>query len=126
MRKIPMNDFLCKLLLEAKKHSKGSYVVQKAYGGRITETAWKRLFESYMEALRKAYGAGENNLCFADISDVLAGPEGLEPSARGFGVHPTTLMWWAFRAFLTPLLTPLPKNCASNLRSSYTSFYIES
>ncbi len=66
MRKIPMNDFLCKLLLEAKKHSKGSYVVQKAYGGRMTETAWKRLFESYMEALRVADGVDENNLCFAD------------------------------------------------------------
>lgn len=66
MRKIPMNDFLCNLLLEAKKLSKGSYVVQKVYGGRMTETAWKRLFESYMEALRVADGADENNLCFAD------------------------------------------------------------
>ena len=66
MRKIPMNDFLCNLLLEAKKHSKGFYVVQKVYGGRMTETAWKRLFESYMEALRVADGADENNLCFAD------------------------------------------------------------
>ena len=66
MRKIPMNDFLCDLLLEAKKYSKGSYVVQKAYGGRMTETAWKRLFESYMEALRVADGADENSLCFAD------------------------------------------------------------
>ena len=66
MRKIPMNDFLCDLLLEAKKHSKGFYVVQKAYGGRMTETAWKRLFESYMEALRVADGADENSLCFAD------------------------------------------------------------
>ena len=66
MRKIPMNDFLCDLLLEAKKHSNGSYVVQKAYGGRMTETAWKRLFESYMEALRVADGADENSLCFAD------------------------------------------------------------
>ena len=66
MRKIPMNDFLCDLLLEAKKHSKGSYVVQKVYGGRMTETAWKRLFESYMEALRVADGIDENSLCFAD------------------------------------------------------------
>ena len=66
MRKIPMNDFLCNLLLEAKKNSKGSYIVQKVYGGRMTETAWKRLFESYMEALRVADGADENNLCFAD------------------------------------------------------------
>ncbi len=66
MRKIPMNDFLCDLLLEAKKRSKGSYVVQKVYGGRMTETAWKRLFESYMEALRVADDADENNLCFAD------------------------------------------------------------
>lgn len=66
MRKIPMNDFLCNLLLEAKKRSKGSYVVQKVYGGRMTETAWKRLFESYMEALRVADGADENTLCFAD------------------------------------------------------------
>ena len=61
-----MNDFLYNLLLEAKKHSKGSYVVQKVYGGRMTETAWKRLFESYMEALRVADGADENNLCFSD------------------------------------------------------------
>ena len=66
MRKIPMNDFLCDLLLEAKKHSKGSYVVQKVYEGRMTETAWKRLFESYMEALRVADGIDENSLCFAD------------------------------------------------------------
>lgn len=66
MRKIPMNDFLCNLLLEAKKNSKGTYVVQKVYGGRMTETAWKRLFESYMEALRAADGKDEDNLCFAD------------------------------------------------------------
>lgn len=66
MRKIPMNDFLYNLLLEAKKHSKGSYIVQKAYGGRMTETAWKRLFESYMEALRAADGRDEDSLCFAD------------------------------------------------------------
>ena len=66
MRKIPMNDFLCNLLLEAKKNSKGSYIVQKVYGGRMTETAWKRLFESYMEALRVADGADESSLCFAD------------------------------------------------------------
>ena len=32
----------------------------------MTETAWKRLFESYMEALRVADCADENNLCFAD------------------------------------------------------------
>ena len=66
MRKIPMNDFLYNLLLEAKKHSKGSYIVQKAYGGRMTETAWKRLFESYMEALRVADGRDDDSLCFAD------------------------------------------------------------
>lgn len=66
MRKIPMNDFLYNLLLEAKKHSKGPYIVQKAYGGRMTETAWKRLFESYMEALRAADGRDEDSLCFAD------------------------------------------------------------
>ena len=66
MRKIPMNDFLYNLLLEAKKHSKGSYIAQKAYGGRMTETAWKRLFESYMEALRAADGRDEDSLCFSD------------------------------------------------------------
>lgn len=66
MRKIPMNDFLYNLLLEAKKKSKGTYIVQKAYGGRMTETAWKRLFESYMEALRAADGRDEDSLCFAD------------------------------------------------------------
>lgn len=66
IRKIPMNDFLCNLLLEAKKTSKGTYVVQKTYGGRMTETAWKRLFESYMEALRAADGTDEETLCFAD------------------------------------------------------------
>lgn len=65
-RKIPMNDFLCNLLLEAKKNSKGAYVVQKVYGGRMTETAWKRLFESYMEALKAADGKDEDTLCFAD------------------------------------------------------------
>ena len=66
MRKIPMNDFLYNLLLEAKKKSKGTFIVQKAYGGRMTETAWKRLFESYMEALRAADGRDEDSLCFAD------------------------------------------------------------
>lgn len=66
IRKIPMNDYLCNLLLEAKKNSKGTYVVQKAYGGRMTETAWKRLFESYMEALRIADSKDEESLCFAD------------------------------------------------------------
>ncbi len=66
IRKIPMNDFLYELLLEAKKNSNGSYIVQKVYGGRMTETAWKRLFESYMEALRTADGRDEDSLCFAD------------------------------------------------------------
>ena len=66
MRKIPMNDFLYNLLLEAKQHSKGPYIVQKAYGGRMTETAWKRLFESYMEALKAADNRDEDALCFAD------------------------------------------------------------
>lgn len=66
MRKIPMNDFLYNLLLEAKQHSKGPYIVQKVYDGRMTETAWKRLFESYMEALRAADGRDEDSLCFAD------------------------------------------------------------
>lgn len=66
MRKIPMNNFLYDLLAEAKKSSKGSYVIQKAYGGRMTETAWKRLFESYMGALRAADNADKDSLCFAD------------------------------------------------------------
>lgn len=66
MRRIPMNGFLYELLLDAKKNSKGTYVVQKVYGGRMTETAWKRLFESYMEALRVADGIDEDPLCFAD------------------------------------------------------------
>ena len=66
MRKIPINDLLYDLLSEAKKSSKGTYVVEKAYGGRMSETAWKRLFESYMEALRTADGRDEDSLCFAD------------------------------------------------------------
>ena len=45
MRKIPMNDFLYNLLLEAKKHSKGSYIVQKAYrkqrGNAFLKAIWK-------------------------------------------------------------------------------------
>ena len=32
----------------------------------MTETAWKRLFESYMEALRAADDADASSLCFAD------------------------------------------------------------
>lgn len=66
MRKIPINDYLYQMLLDAKKNSKGTYVVQKVYGGRMTETAWKRLFESYMEALRTADGIDEDSLCFVD------------------------------------------------------------
>ena len=66
MRKIPMNDYLYQLLLEARKTSKGTYIVQKVYGGRMTETAWKRLFESYMEALRTADSSNKDSLCFAD------------------------------------------------------------
>ena len=32
----------------------------------MTETAWKRLFESYMEALRVADSRDDDSLCFAD------------------------------------------------------------
>ena len=66
MRKVPINNYLYDLLIEAKKSSNGSYVIQKAYGGRMTETAWKRLFESYMSALRAADNTNQDSLCFAD------------------------------------------------------------
>ena len=55
MRKIPMNNYLFRLLSEAKKTAKGEYVIEKSRGGgRMTESAWKRLFENYMVALREA------------------------------------------------------------------------
>ena len=41
-------------------------IVHKVYGGRRTETAWKRLFERYMEAFRTAYNSDKDSLCFAD------------------------------------------------------------
>ena len=66
MRKIPMNDYLYDLLVEAKKSSDSSYVIQKVYGGRMTETAWKRLFESYMKALRETDQTNANTLFVSD------------------------------------------------------------
>lgn len=66
MRKIPMNNYLCDLLLDAKKNCTGTYVIQRAYGGRMTETAWRRLFESYMITLRAADNLYKNSLCFAN------------------------------------------------------------
>lgn len=54
MRKIPINNFLFNLLLEERKKAKGKLVVEKASGGRMTEAAWKRLFQNYMEALSAA------------------------------------------------------------------------
>lgn len=62
MRKIPMNGFLCGLLAEAKKNAAGPYVIEKSRGrGRMTESAWKRLFESYMIALEEADELTEND-----------------------------------------------------------------
>ena len=52
----------------------------------------------------------------------VAGAPRLELGTRGFGVHQTTLMWWAFAGFLTPLLTPLPKIYESNNPEGIKSF----
>lgn len=53
-REIAISDYLCRILKTQKAKSHGKYVVEKSRGGRITESAWKRLFESYMEALKEA------------------------------------------------------------------------
>lgn len=53
IRQIPINDILFKLLTEAKAEAKGSFVIEKTRGGRMTEKAWLRLFESYMLALKE-------------------------------------------------------------------------
>lgn len=66
IRKIPMNDYLYDLLIKAKKSSEGSYVIQKVYGGRMTETAWKRLFESYMNALKEVDNINKKPPCISD------------------------------------------------------------
>ena len=61
MRKIPMNNYLFRLLSETKKTAKGDYVIEKSRGGgRMTESAWKRLFENYMVALREADESEKN------------------------------------------------------------------
>lgn len=52
IRQIPINDILLKILTEAKSEAKGSFVIEKTRGGRMSEKAWLRLFESYMLALK--------------------------------------------------------------------------
>lgn len=52
IRKIPINDALYNMLMEKKDTSTGKYVIEKSRGGgRMTESSWRRLFESYMLAL---------------------------------------------------------------------------
>lgn len=53
MRKIIINDTLYDLLKEAYENRTSDYLVEKVYGGRMTESAWKRMFESYMVSLEE-------------------------------------------------------------------------
>jgi len=58
MRKIIINDFLLDMLKNAYENRdttnkfNSQFVIQKVKGGRMTETAWKRMFEIYNEFLR--------------------------------------------------------------------------
>lgn len=66
-REVVISDCLCEALKKEKSDSQSKYVVAKQRGGMMTESAWKRLFESYMEALKaadkrtKENGAATNN-----------------------------------------------------------------
>lgn len=52
IRQIPINDILFEMLAKAKAEAKGSFVIEKVRGGRMSEKAWQRLLESYMLALK--------------------------------------------------------------------------
>ncbi len=53
-RTVTISDYLCQILKVAKEESKSKYVIEKSRGSRMTESAWKRLFEYYMIALKEA------------------------------------------------------------------------
>lgn len=55
VRKIPINDSLFKLLQEEKMKTKRKLVIEKVTKGIMTESAWKRMFESYEKAIRKQH-----------------------------------------------------------------------
>ncbi|MBR6646252.1 MAG: site-specific integrase [Clostridia bacterium] len=66
-RTVAISDYLCQILKDAKEESKSEYVIEKTRGGRMTESAWKRLFEYYMIALKEADKKyKEENECSAD------------------------------------------------------------
>lgn len=53
-RTVTISEYLYQILKVAKEESKSKYVIEKSRGGRMTESAWKRLFEYYMIALKEA------------------------------------------------------------------------
>lgn len=56
-RTVPMPDILCTYLREYKKAAGGKLlVVSSAHGRPMTETAWKRMLESYLTQLNYTYG----------------------------------------------------------------------
>lgn len=66
-RTVTISEYLCQILKAAKEESKSEYVIEKARGGRMTESAWKRLFEYYMIALKEANEKyKEENECSSD------------------------------------------------------------
>lgn len=57
VRDIPISDILYGILREAcpEDAKKSDYVIQKDKGGIMTHTAWRRLLESYLVALKSEY-----------------------------------------------------------------------
>lgn len=66
-RTVTISEYLCQILKVAKEESKSKYVIEKSRGGRMTESAWKRLFEYYMISLKEADEKyKEENKCSSD------------------------------------------------------------
>ena len=84
VRKVPMPDVLAEYLREQKKKATSIFVVPTAKGQMMTETAWRRMWESYMTDLNFRYG---DFSAYGGRKKSVHDPEGVPMVIDGFTPH---------------------------------------
>lgn len=99
MRTVRMPKLLCKYLTAEKKKDSCMYVIHTRDGSIMSQSAWKRMWESYMTELNVAYGYTEKEKEKKNITSS-HNPRGLEMRINTFTPHQLrhtccTLMYFA-------------------------------
>ena len=84
VRKIPMPDILAEHLRKEKKKAASIFVVPTSKGQMMSETAWRRMWESYMTTLNFQYGDFSR---YGGKKKSVHDPEGVPMVIDGFTPH---------------------------------------